>query len=210
MSSTTHIDKLPTELLEHIFFYYFVDLEKANGLDNILTLTIVSRRWRSTAFCYPYLWSTIQVTESQSDHWRIKVDKWLWRSGDVPLTIDIRDCRTQLITEVITPFLPHSHRWRKLAISEQGYWIEQDEIPQIIPSAPNDPNLPQQLPCLEVLKLGGAYRRIRSLSILRPLHIIAPSLKDLSISDFFLDWAQLRLSADLLTNLNIQVTKHPR
>lgn len=123
-SSIQAIDKLPNELLAHIF-----QMGAPSGrvppryeqASFALLVSSISRRWRRTAISSPPLWNQLTFIGNLSTNgWCAEV--LISRSGAHPLDIIIHGIG-QPIPEVLKMILPHHKRWRELSIS---VWHEDD------------------------------------------------------------------------------------
>ncbi|KAL1674867.1 hypothetical protein EV122DRAFT_281601 [Schizophyllum commune] len=127
---------LPLEVLQHIFRLTLPATHNAllSPDEPPILLTRVCRAWREMALGTPELWASFHIvcTPFDSDmserarevvELRLRaVETWLARSGTWPLDISIRAeleagiRLTSTVTAVLRAILPHSRRWRNMAV----------------------------------------------------------------------------------------------
>lgn len=102
------VNRLPYELLSSIFQVAIEDSET-----NEITISHVSRWWRSIAINSPTLWTQIEVNDSEASSTLASV--YLERSSQSPL--DVKYSRSHSSIQTFTDMiLPHIDRWRSLSL----------------------------------------------------------------------------------------------
>ncbi|KZP18522.1 hypothetical protein FIBSPDRAFT_593579 [Athelia psychrophila] len=120
--STSPIDRLPNELLAHMFRLGAASACMPVGglewqLPFALLVSSISRRWREVAVSSQPLWSQISFADNRPSDIRWCADLFLPRSGTHPLDITIH-VQTQFnsMERVLEAILPHCARWRRLCV----------------------------------------------------------------------------------------------
>jgi len=130
-------ERLPLEITSEIFILCAASISPMTytreGIDNVFDVSIplglasVCRLWRSIAHSTPALWTSFRIyIHSKNFPERVhQAQQWLSRSGQLPLSIQIRTPRLALhrdrrgvpCVELIDLLNGYSHRWRCLDIS---------------------------------------------------------------------------------------------
>ncbi|KAG8950396.1 hypothetical protein FRC03_012894 [Tulasnella sp. 419] len=202
----THYANPPVELLSLIFLSYIQEMENTTELESALvSITLVSRYWRSVAIGCPCLWNRVCFTKGDSP---AKVSQRLQRSGSLPLDIVFGpSTRAQMLA-----CLSHSDRLRRLTI-EADQQMESFGDTYVVPLDIELDLLAHPLPSLEALALVGmgGSDAMEQLQIKeRSLSVEAPLLEKLVIRGFIHDWAHFTVPIGRLTHLEIHEPKHLR
>ncbi|KAJ3504464.1 hypothetical protein NMY22_g17918 [Coprinellus aureogranulatus] len=130
LKSTTSIDCLPPELLQHIFHlvvsYYDYDFEDSDDRRNIC---LVCKYWSSIAISHPILWTydfpplriPQDAAHAQSANTRLRM--CLTRSGSLPLDlashVEYKDWteRKELVLTTMSLMTNECHRWRRVSLT---------------------------------------------------------------------------------------------
>ncbi|KAJ7049953.1 hypothetical protein C8F01DRAFT_1068405 [Mycena amicta] len=119
------IHHVPVEIIAEIFMCCLC----ANGFGALtercrlplepLTLSHVSRRWRSVALSHAALWATIWIDRPRPPHLQM-LDMWLERSQQAPLILYLRQTQPtdpkeyDLTEQIITRLARDLHRWYRI------------------------------------------------------------------------------------------------
>ena len=108
--------KFPPEILGEIFIACLPSHPGPNRNEAPLLVCRICSGWRTVALSTPELWSFIYITHRKQRLNEEMLSAWLTRSGDCPLSIDLRLFRTAHIG-TMTSLIPYSHRWRNLELA---------------------------------------------------------------------------------------------
>ena len=114
-------DRLPPELLSHIFHLVLLDSSGLWRQEWIGHLVSVSRRWRDVIHGCPNFWTAIVVQGNRS--LSSSVETHLTRSHNCLLDIEIqlfRDSECPRLEQCLGPLIDHSRRWRSLVLCLEG------------------------------------------------------------------------------------------
>lgn len=193
---------LPSELLADIF--EICTSERVGSLwknfpdpqeeDSPLILAQVCRRWRSIAITTARLWSVINTTwdRSLNDSSFSRTKTWLERSGEIPLTIQLRLPRTfaekNAFGKLIAVIAPSTNRWDNIMISFGSFATAIGSVGQLLRDA---------APRLRHLHLHGQRLIARDNAYVDATFEHAPFLYSLYTTYLYpqqltLPWSQLR------------------
>lgn len=211
---------LPREVLGEVFFHVLEPIESGNpaliAQEAPLLLCYVCKWWKSVAYETPTLWARVHFVSPQrtyrgypSDRRKQILERWLRRSGNLPLsisvtghrfssTIDVDDNEQTLAVSVLEPV---ASRWKDLSL--------------INPSTETIRDLARfDAPKLESLSISATLRfgEMERNKALYNLLSSKPSLKKLRIPDISYGLAQVPIQWVNLTDLDteINLTTTPR
>ncbi|KDR86108.1 hypothetical protein GALMADRAFT_261678 [Galerina marginata CBS 339.88] len=127
--------KLPPEIISQIFMFFAQNLSPSIA-KKLLRLGSICRAWRKIAWSTPCLWATIfiDVFSSRKSSMRQngidEANKWLARSGELPLTIFLRNSQHPIETldltdayNMIDVINQYSSRWHFLSVDLASEFI---------------------------------------------------------------------------------------
>lgn len=189
-----HVRRLPTELLLKIFLYCVQSRHGYDRRDKLaspitlapLNLELVCLRWRDIVSSSKELWSFISMDFSDESHVPTTevLGTFLRRSGDYPLTLDVRDqCGSQGAIDVLGILALHSHRWRDVVVALALYGDTSSRLGRVWQG------IKGALPVLENLAISGGRN-----GQVADLFETAPRLQKLTLTSSFWPGRNFRIS----------------
>ncbi|KAF8334271.1 uncharacterized protein EI90DRAFT_3051672 [Cantharellus anzutake] len=120
-----HFDKLPSELISHIFLLcirHWPDSDRWDPYDFNVGITSVCRRWRDIALSTSSMWQYITLLPGDVNLYKTKL--CLNRSKGAPLDIHLSSYDLFSLAEIdnfLDVLLPHSSRWREFKCTVDDY-----------------------------------------------------------------------------------------
>ncbi|KAI0273628.1 hypothetical protein BC834DRAFT_966128 [Gloeopeniophorella convolvens] len=113
-NADTAINKLPIEVLAHIFKIASIAEAHSHPAHRIITLSLVCYHWRQTALSFPTLWNTIHLREGAIHDFQFAT-LCLERSKEAPLSVDISTLFRG--AQISNFFSPYSSRIESVTVS---------------------------------------------------------------------------------------------